>query len=62
MFVDMWYGDKISDVESIDIYFNDLSSQYAGNCYIKGKVVGDYNTYDSLEIEETFPQLNINWD
>ena len=48
----------ISD-EKIDIYFNDLSSQYAGNCYIKGKAVGDYNTYDSLEIEETFPQISV---
>ena len=62
MFVDMWYGNEISEVESIDIYFNDLNSQYAGNCYIKGKAVGDYNTYDSLEIEKTFPQININWD
>ena len=61
MFVDMWYGNKISEVESIDIFFNDLSCKYAGNCYIKGKAVGDYSTDNSLEIESTFPQIQIDW-
>ena len=57
--IDMWYGDKIEDVDKIDITFYDM---YRGNVYIKGKCVGDYVTDDSTILEKKFPQLTFNWD
>ncbi len=57
MTVDMWYGDKIEDVTSIDINFSDADCVYRGNCFIGDKVVGDYSTTVSTEIEDTFKHL-----
>ena len=57
MIVDMWYGDKIEDVTSIDTSFSDIDCVYRGNCFIGDRVVGDYSTNDSTEIEDTFSHL-----
>jgi hypothetical protein len=62
MVVDMWYNDKISDVDKITWGFYDLDCQYRGNMYINNKCVGDFSTPDSLAIQQTFPQLKIVWD
>ncbi len=62
MKVDMWYGDKVEDVDNVDIFFSDVDCVYRGNCYINGKPVGDYSTTVSTEIEEAFPQLKFNYD
>lgn len=59
--IDMWYGNKAEEVAKIDIFFSDLDCVYRGNCYIDGKIVGDYSASDSLEIEKAFPQLHFNW-
>lgn len=55
MFIDMWYGDRVVDVDFITCFFSDVDCVYRGNCFIKGKVVGDFNTKRSYEIERTFP-------
>ena len=60
--IDMWYNDKIKVVEKIDIFFNDLSGTYAGNCYINNKAVGDFTADSSTDIEKAFEHLAINWD
>lgn len=61
MKIDMWYGDKVSDVDAIDISFSDCDCIYRGNCFIKGKCVGDYVVSDSVKLEKMFPQLKFNW-
>lgn len=60
--IDMWYGDKIEDVDKIDVTFSYSDNVYRGNVFIKGKFVGDYVTDDSTLLEKKFPQLEFNWD
>lgn len=53
--LDFWYRNKLKDVASIDCFFSDLDCVYRGNMYDKNrKMIGDYETADSLKIEETF--------
>lgn len=59
--VDLWYGNEIKDVDKIDISFSDIDCVYRGNMFINGKMVGDYETDDSLKLEKMFPQLQFNW-
>ena len=49
-----WYGNKIEEVTKIDITFSDCDCMYRGNCYIDGKMVGNYSTDDSIELEKLF--------
>ena len=57
MIIDMWYGDKPEQVTRLDCFFSDLDMVTRGNLYIGNKMVGDYTTDDSTEIEKYFPQL-----
>lgn len=59
--IDMWYGDDLKEVDTIDIIFYDLDCVYRGNIYINGKIVGDYACNDSLKLKKSFPQLTFNW-
>ncbi len=54
--VDMWYKDMfIKKKYRADAHFNGLDSTYAGNIYNEdGKVIGDYISDDSIEIESAF--------
>ena len=61
-FLDMWYGDSPRDADKIEIFFCDRDAVYRGNIYKAGKIIGDYATADSAQIETMFPQFNINWD
>lgn len=61
MIIDMWYGDKATDADDIDIFFSDCDCIYRGNIYRAGKCIGDFETPDSLEIADYFPQLDIKW-
>ena len=55
MKIDLWYGNKIADVAKVDCYFSDLDCEYRGNLYDKtGKIIGDYSTKNSCEIEKRF--------
>lgn len=58
--IDMWYGDKPSEIDKIDYGFNDYTGDYRGNVYIKNKAVGDYSFTDWRELEKAFPQFNWN--
>ena len=60
MNIDMWYGDDIKDVDEVTYTFYDRDCEYRGNLYKNGKMIGDYSTQDSTEIEKTFTWLN--WD
>ena len=60
--IDMWYGDKVSDVDQITISFYPNGCEYRGNCLKDGRYIGDYSTTDSIELEKAFPQLIFNWD
>ncbi|MFR8604771.1 MAG: hypothetical protein ACLVEQ_07845 [Agathobacter rectalis] len=59
--IDMWHNDKIKAVEKINIFFNDLTGEYWGNCYINNKAIGDYTADSSTDIEKAFEHLAINW-
>ena len=61
MNLDFWYNDKIQEVDRITIYFSDADSIYRGNMYKAGKIIGDFSSPDSVEIEKTFSQLTFNW-
>ena len=54
MKIDMWYGDDVNKVDAVSCSFSDCDCVYRGWMYIGGKIVGDYSTKDSLEIEKTF--------
>lgn len=58
MTIDMWYGDKIEDVDKVSYTFYDRDSEYRGNLYKDGKPIGDYRTQDSTEIEKVFSWLS----
>lgn len=49
--IDMWHNDKIKAVEKINIFFNNLTGEYWGNCYINNKAIGDYTADSSTDIE-----------
>lgn len=59
--IDMWYGDKPTEAEKIDITFYPNDGEYRGNIYKNGKAIGDYSCNDSVELEKTFNHLHFNW-
>lgn len=64
---DMWYGDKHTEADKIDIAFYPQGfytdgSEYRGNIYRAEKCIGDYVCTDCEELEKAFPQLAFNWD
>ena len=60
--IDMWYNDKIKAIDKINIFFNDLSGTYWGNCYINNKAVRDFTADSQTNIKKAFEHLAINWD
>lgn len=60
--IDMWYGNKPTEADKIDITFNDLDARCRGNIYKQGRIIGDYTCTNSTLLEKVFPQLVINWD
>lgn len=37
--IDMWYGDKHTEADRINVFFNDCDCMYRGNIYKDGKNV-----------------------
>ena len=62
MNIDMWYGDKHTDADKIDITFYPNEGKYRGNIYKDGKAIGDYVCNDSVELEKKFSWLQFNWE
>ena len=60
--IDMWYGDRLKEADYIDVTFYPNGAEYRGNMYRDGKIIGDYVCNDSVELENTFDQLEFNWD
>lgn len=58
--LDMWYGDRLSDVTRVNISWSDLDCVYRGNMFIGKKYVGDYTSSSVQEIEKAFPHLSGN--
>lgn len=55
MKLDFWYGNVLADVAYVDCFFSDIDCVYRGNMYNKnGKIIGDYETPDSVKVEKTF--------
>ena len=57
MTIDMWYGHGCSEVDGVDIYFNDLDCKFRGNLYKGNKVIGDYTCESAMQIAKCFPNL-----
>lgn len=57
MIIDLWYGDSIKSIDKIDCFFSDFDCMYRGNLYKQGRIVGDYSTRNSIEIENRFSRL-----
>ena len=53
--IDMWYGDKLSDVDKVDSFWSDLDLIYRGNLYKNNGIIGDYSCEN---ITELFDRLN----
>ena len=60
--IDMWYGNKHTEADKIDVSFSDCDCVYRGNIYKEEKCIGDYECDVSIELEKAFPQLHFNWD
>ena len=59
--LDMYYGDDVKNCDDVKIFFNDIDSQYWGWIYKDNKIIGDFNTSNSLEVEKIFSHLGIVW-
>lgn len=59
--IDMWYNEKISEADRIDITFYPNIGVYRGNIYKNGRAIGDYTCSDSSELEKAFEHLSFNW-
>ena len=58
MKIDFWYNHNRRDVATLDILFYPETATYRGNLYDRaGRMIGDYSTQSSTELEKTFPQL-----
>lgn len=60
--IDMWYDHDYKEADKIDIFFYPNEGKYRGNIYKKEKFIGDYVCNDSIELENAFSHLQINWD
>lgn len=58
MFIDFWHGETKKDVARIDCFFYASDCTYRGNMYNKdNRIVGDFATKNSVEVENTFKDL-----
>lgn len=54
MIIDLWYNDTLEDVTKVTRSFSDTDCIYRGNLYNGNRIIGDYSSRDSVEIEKTF--------
>lgn len=55
--IDFWYGNNLEDVTGATATFYPNEGLYRGNVFQGSKIIGDYTTTDSVEIENTFPGI-----
>lgn len=58
--IDLWYGDKLSDVDKVDGSWSDLDYIYRGNFYKNGRIIGDYSCSDLSELYDKLGCLAVN--
>lgn len=54
LIIDMWYGNKKSEITKFTCSFNDLSCDYRGNLFIGDKIVGDFYAATLQEVQRAF--------
>lgn len=54
---DFWYGDTLKDVDGVHVVFYPNEGLYRGNVCKAGRIIGDFTSSDSLEIEKYFPGI-----
>ena len=59
--IDMWYENKYTESDKIDICFYPNYGEYRGNIYKNNQIIGDYSCNDSIELQNTFSHLSFNW-
>lgn len=58
MVFDFWYCDSLRDVVRATCAFYPGECVYRGNLYNRsGRIVGDYSSRDSVEVEKYFPGI-----
>lgn len=57
--IDMWYGDKLSDVDKVDGSWSDLDLIYRGSLYKNGRTIGDYSCNDLSELYNKLERLAV---
>lgn len=57
MKINYWYKDE-HKIAAADCYFYPNEGIYRGNVYnAEGRIIGDYSSRDSVEIEKRFPGI-----
>lgn len=60
MKIDYWYKNRDKKIAKVDVFFYPNEGVYRGNIYdVTGKIIGDYSTKDSVELQERFPFVNF---
>jgi len=57
MKTDFWYGHNIKDVDSASVAFYPNDVVFRGWMYSNGRIIGDYETDDSIELQRIFPGI-----
>lgn len=58
--IDMWYGDKLSDVDKYDVFWSDRDLVYRRNFYKDGKIIGDYSCNYISDLYDKLDGLAVN--
>lgn len=54
---DFWYNDTLETITGASASFYPNEGIYRGNLFKDGRIVGDYVSDNSVEIEDTFPGI-----
>ena len=57
--INMWYGNKLEDVDEITCDYRWSDWTYIGDILIAGKIVGNYSTKDYKLVEKTFMRIIV---
>lgn len=57
--IDMWYGDKLSDVNKVKGSWSDIDLIYRGFLYKNKRIIGDYSCNDISELYKKLDSLAV---
>ena len=52
--LDMWYNNTPNEIDRISYAFYPNDGMWRGNLYKAGRIIGDFTSNDSVEIEKRF--------